>query len=80
MRGRRPDAEAGRLDQARLWRTDDLGGLELLRASYVSFVFTPHAHESFLVALTVLALAQVAVLMPTSAATSRWMRPIRRRP
>jgi AraC-like DNA-binding protein len=26
--------------------------VELLRASYVSFVFTPHAHESFLVALT----------------------------
>jgi AraC-like DNA-binding protein len=39
-------------DRARLWRTDDLGGVELLRASYVSFVFTPHAHESFLIALT----------------------------
>jgi AraC-like DNA-binding protein len=52
MRGRRPAAGAGRSDQARLWRSDDLGGLDLLRASYVSFVFTPHAHESFLIALT----------------------------
>jgi AraC-like DNA-binding protein len=41
-----------RRDVARLWRADDFGGLELLRASYVSFVFTPHAHEEFLIALT----------------------------
>jgi AraC-like DNA-binding protein len=52
MHRQRADPEAGRTDQARLWRTDDLGGLELLRASYVSFVFAPHTHESFLVALT----------------------------
>jgi AraC-like DNA-binding protein len=35
-----------------MWRLDDLGGLELLRASYGRFVFTPHAHEGFLIALT----------------------------
>jgi AraC-like DNA-binding protein len=52
MRGHQAGPEAGRTDQARLWRTDDLGGLELLCASYVSFVFTPHTHESFLIALT----------------------------
>jgi AraC-like DNA-binding protein len=39
-------------DAARLWRADDLGGLEVMRASYVSFVFTPHAHEGFMIALT----------------------------
>src|ERR671933_1673633 len=39
-------------DVARLWRAEDLGGLELLRASYVTFVFTPHCHEEFLIALT----------------------------
>lgn len=37
---------------SRLWRADDLGGLELLRASYASFVFTPHAHEGFMIAIT----------------------------
>jgi AraC-like DNA-binding protein len=41
-----------RSDEARLWRVTDLGGLELLRASYVRFVFTPHAHEEFLITLT----------------------------
>jgi AraC-like DNA-binding protein len=51
--GRRgPDAGAERSDEAHLWRTDELGGLELLRATYVSFVFTPHSHEDFLIALT----------------------------
>jgi AraC-like DNA-binding protein len=52
MGGKRPGAGSERSDVARLWRTDDLGGLELLRASYVSFVFTPHSHEDFLIALT----------------------------
>jgi AraC-like DNA-binding protein len=35
-----------------MWRLDELGGLELLRASYGGFVFTPHSHEGFLIALT----------------------------
>ena len=41
-----------RADRARMWRLQELGGLELLRASYGDFVFTPHTHEGFLIALT----------------------------
>jgi AraC-like DNA-binding protein len=37
---------------ARIWRTDDLGGLELLRATLTGFAFRPHAHEEFFIALT----------------------------
>ena len=33
-------------------QADDLGGLELLQASYGRFVFTPHTHEGFLIAVT----------------------------
>lgn len=40
------------VDEARLWRVEDLGGLELLRATYGRLIFTPHAHEGFLIALT----------------------------
>jgi AraC-like DNA-binding protein len=29
-----------------------MGGLELMRASYTSFVFTPHTHEGYLITLT----------------------------
>jgi AraC-like DNA-binding protein len=39
-------------DHARLWQAADLGGLELLQASYGRFAFTPHSHEGFLVAVT----------------------------
>ncbi|HEX6673503.1 MAG TPA: AraC family transcriptional regulator [Actinomycetes bacterium] len=39
-------------DDARMWRADDLGGLELLRATFSGFAFRPHAHEEFFVALT----------------------------
>jgi AraC-like DNA-binding protein len=35
-----------------MWRVAEFGGLELLRASYGEFVFTPHAHEGFLIAVT----------------------------
>jgi AraC-like DNA-binding protein len=35
-----------------MWRAPDLGGLELLRANYERFVFTPHAHEEFMIAVT----------------------------
>jgi AraC-like DNA-binding protein len=41
-----------RSDEARMWRIDELDGLEMLRASYGRFVFTPHAHEGFLIAVT----------------------------
>jgi AraC-like DNA-binding protein len=35
-----------------MWRTEDLGGLELLRATLSEFAFRPHAHEEFFIALT----------------------------
>lgn len=39
-------------DGARVWRSADLGGLELFRAASLRFTFRPHAHEEFFVALT----------------------------
>jgi AraC-like DNA-binding protein len=36
----------------RMWRAEDLGGLELLRATLSEFAFRPHAHEEFFIALT----------------------------
>ena len=39
-------------DEARLWRVDVLGGLDLLRARYVEFTFPPHTHEEFMIAVT----------------------------
>lgn len=39
-------------DDARLWRVDALGGLDLLRAHFVEFTFTPHAHEEFMIAVS----------------------------
>lgn len=39
-------------DGARLWRAEDLGGLELFRATLSEFSFVPHAHEEFFIALT----------------------------
>jgi AraC-like DNA-binding protein len=35
-----------------MWRSSDLGGLELLRATVSEFAFHPHAHEEFFIALT----------------------------
>jgi len=35
-----------------MWRADDLGGLELFRATLSEFAFRPHAHEEFFIALT----------------------------
>src|SRR6266545_3464528 len=35
-----------------MWRAEDLGGLELLRATFSEFAFRPHAHEEFFIALT----------------------------
>ena len=43
---------AGGRDEARLWRVDTLGGLEVLRARYVEFTFPPHTHEEFMIAVT----------------------------
>lgn len=39
-------------DGTRIWRAEDLGGLELLRATLSDFAFRPHAHEEFFIALT----------------------------
>jgi hypothetical protein len=35
-----------------MWSAEDLGGLELLRATLSEFAFRPHAHEEFFIALT----------------------------
>ena len=34
-------------DKAKLWHDPDLGNLELLRATYVTHAFAPHAHEGY---------------------------------
>src|SRR5262245_27581563 len=44
-------------DDARMCRPEDLGGLELLRATLSEFAFRPHAHEEFFIALTETGLA-----------------------
>lgn len=38
-------------EQARLWRVDILGGLELLRARFMEFSFPAHTHEEFMIAV-----------------------------
>lgn len=40
------------LTDARVWRSADLGGVELFRVRDLRFTFRPHAHEEFFVALT----------------------------
>jgi len=40
-----------------MWRADELGGLELLRATLREFAFRPHAHEEFFIALSEAGLA-----------------------
>lgn len=40
------------VEEARLWRVQALGGLELLRATFVQFTFPKHTHEEFMIALT----------------------------
>jgi AraC-like DNA-binding protein len=40
-----------------MWRAEDLGGLELFRATLSEFAFCPHAHEEFFIALTEAGLA-----------------------
>jgi AraC-like DNA-binding protein len=41
-----------RQDNAQLWQAAAFGGLELLRASFVQFSFSPHAHEEFMIVVT----------------------------
>ncbi|MFC4014310.1 AraC family transcriptional regulator [Nonomuraea purpurea] len=36
----------------RMWRADDLGGLEVFHATLDAFSFRPHAHEEYFIALT----------------------------
>ena len=38
-------------ERARYWRADDLGGLELLRATYTSHRFAPHSHPGYVIAV-----------------------------
>ncbi len=47
-----PSSNPQEADGARIWRADDLGGLELFRATLSEFAFRPHAHEEFFIALT----------------------------
>src|SRR2546423_13628220 len=42
----------GTVTGTRIWRADDLGGLELLEATLTRFAYRPHAHEEFFIALT----------------------------
>ncbi|MBI5932005.1 MAG: AraC family transcriptional regulator [Chloroflexi bacterium] len=39
-------------DHAQLWRAEVFGGLELLRAHFVEFNFSPHTHEEFMIGVT----------------------------
>jgi len=41
-----------------LWRTDAFGGLEMIRARYEDFSFSPHAHDEFMLAATESGLGQ----------------------
>lgn len=34
-------------EECTLWRPEELGGLELLKATYVTHTFAPHSHEGF---------------------------------
>lgn len=38
-------------ERARFWRSPGLPGVDLLKARYVTHRFTPHAHESYTIAL-----------------------------
>jgi AraC-like DNA-binding protein len=39
-------------EEAHFWRAPALGGLELLRATYRTFAFSPHSHETFAIGVT----------------------------
>src|SRR5690349_20798033 len=39
-------------DKTQLWQVEAFGGLELLRAHFVGFNFSPHAHEEFMIVVT----------------------------
>ena len=52
MRGANPDRKAPAAEQALLWREPTLHGTEMLRATYVSFAFAPHAHETYAIGVT----------------------------
>lgn len=38
---------ASRAEKTRFWQSNDLGGIELLKAQYLRQKFTPHVHDSF---------------------------------
>src|SRR5260370_34807331 len=52
-----PSPDLREADGTRMWRAEDLGGLELFRATLSEFAFRPHAHEEFFIALTEAGLA-----------------------
>src|SRR5260370_42280130 len=55
-----PSPDLREADGTRMWRAEDRGGLELLRATLSEFAFRPHAHEEFFIALTEAGLATPA--------------------
>src|SRR5689334_3015794 len=44
-------ADCTKKEQAFLWRDDDLEGLEIFHASYVTHTFARHTHETFAIGL-----------------------------
>jgi AraC-like DNA-binding protein len=52
-----PSKDPREASDARVWRLEHLGGLELLKATVSEFAFRPHAHEEFFIALTETGLA-----------------------
>jgi AraC-like DNA-binding protein len=43
---------AGQQENARLWRAEAFGGLELFHGRFAEFSFAPHAHEEFFIVVT----------------------------
>ena len=43
---------AGHQENARLWRVEALGGLELFHGRFAEFSFAPHSHEEFFIVVT----------------------------
>ncbi len=52
MRRASPDRRRPAQEQALLWRDAALHGIEILRATYTSFAFTPHAHDTYAIGVT----------------------------
>ena len=47
-----PHDQGGHAEDVQLWRSEALGGLDLIHGRFAHFSFTPHAHEEFFIAVT----------------------------